>query len=195
MTDFPEIFVLRHGQTEWNKAGRYQGRQDSPLSDHGRAQARRQGQILARELAGRGDLSAYCSPQGRALATAKLALKDVNPQPRIDARLCEIAFGEWEGLTFADIATGWPERVLVFENEPFQWNFQAPGGESFDQISERALDFLGSLSGPAVITTHGITSRILRGLWLGRGMDVMAALPGGQGCVYHLKDGDHQLLG
>jgi glucosyl-3-phosphoglycerate phosphatase len=194
MTDYPEILVLRHGQTEWNSAGRYQGRLDSPLSDLGRTQARQQGRILARELASRSDIGAYCSPQGRALATAKLVLKDVNLQPRIDERLREISFGQWEGLTFDDIATGWPERVLVLENEPFQWNFQAPGGESFDQICKRAVDFLGSLSGPVVITTHGITSRILRGLWLGGGIDVMAALPGGQGCVYHLKDGEHQVL-
>jgi len=61
-------------------------------------------------------------------------------------------------------------------------------------VSGRAKSFLDSLTGPTVIVTHGITSYVLRGLWLGLGPDEMMALQGGQGCVYHLADGDQKRL-
>ena len=74
MPDYPEIFVLRHGQTEWNTVGRHQGRLDSPLTEIGREQALAQSRILANALAGRGDVQAHCSPQGRAFDTAGIIL-------------------------------------------------------------------------------------------------------------------------
>ena len=187
MPDYPEIFVLRHGQTEWNTVGRHQGRLDSPLTEIGREQALAQSRILANALAGRGDVQAHCSPQGRAFDTAGIILARLGQVAKADDRLCEIAFGDWEGLTIDEIADGWPEIEPMLDAEPFGWHFCAPGGETFDDICRRAQDFLRHLTSPSIIITHGITSRILRGLWLGVGQDEMAALEGGQGCVYHLK--------
>lgn len=194
MTKYPEIFVLRHGQTEWNLAGRHQGRMNSDLTDLGREQAARQGEILQTSLNGRGDISAMTSPQGRAFDTAGLALSQVGLIPVVDDNLCEISFGQWEGLTFDEIAEKWPERTMNADKDVFSWHFQAPGGESFDAVCARATAVLEGLTGPAVIVTHGITSRVLRGLWLGGDWDEMASLPGGQGCVYHLVDGGHRRL-
>jgi len=194
MTDYPEVFVLRHGQTEWNLAGRHQGRMNSDLTDLGREQARRQGEILQAVVKGRDDLVAMSSPQGRAFDTAALALAPVGLTPIVDDRLCEISFGEWEGLTFDDIATKWPERTMNADKDVFSWHFQAPGGENFDAVRARANAVLESLTRPAIIVTHGITSRVLRGVWLGGDWDEMAALPGGQGCVYHLINGQHHRL-
>jgi len=188
MPDFPEIFVLRHGQTDWNSIGRYQGRLNSALTDTGRAQALEQSQILQRLLAGRSDVAAFCSPQGRAVDTAHFALRSTGLTAQTDDRLCEVAFGKWQGLTFDEIADGWPEQCKYADQDLFNWNFTAPGGEQYDDVSGRAKSFLDGLTGPAVIVTHGITSYVLRGLWLGLGPDEMAALQGGQGCVYHLKD-------
>jgi len=194
MADYPEIFVLRHGQTEWNRIGRHQGRKDSPLTELGRAQARDQGAVLARELAGRTDIDAFCSPQGRARDTAGLAVVPLGHVPGLDARLCEISFGQWEGLTFAEISQRWPARMAGAQNDMFGWHFQAPGGESFDDMFVRAKDFLDNLTGPTIIVTHGMTSRFLRGIWLGADPDEMAALPGGQGCVYHMCCGKQRRL-
>jgi len=188
MSKYPEIFVLRHGQTEWNSVGRHQGRLDSPLTDKGRGQAGVQGDLLTSVLLDRSDITAYCSPQGRAFDTAKIALKRVGMTATMDARLCEISFGKWEGLTFDEIADGWPEITKYADQDMFAWHFQSPGGETFDDVSARARGFLESLTGPSVIVTHGITSRILRGIWLGQGWDEMASIEGGQGCVYHLND-------
>lgn len=194
MTKYPELFVLRHGQTEWNLAGRHQGRMNSDLTALGREQAVKQGKILQVAIAGRDDVVAITSPQGRAFDTAVLALEPVGITPLVDDRLCEIAFGEWEGLTFDDIAAGWPEKIMNADTDVLTWHFRAPGGESFETVRSRAVSFLESLTGPTIIVTHGITSRVLRGLWLGGDWDEMAALPGGQGCVYHLADGQHNRL-
>ena len=105
----------------------------------------------------------------------------------MDARLMEVSFGQWEGLTRAEIDVRWPENRACAD--PFAWHFTAPGGERFDALCARAKAFLDDLTGPAVIVTHGITSRVLRGLWLGQDMDGMAAIEGGQGVVYHLSQG------
>jgi broad specificity phosphatase PhoE len=191
MPNYPEIFVLRHGQTEWNRVGRHQGRLDSPLTPMGRQQAGQQSQILADIVGARADVQAFSSPQGRAAETARLALEPIGRVATQDDRLCEVGFGQWQGLTFFEAAEGWPELCKYADQDMFGWNFVSPGGERFDEICARAESFLNSLNGPAVVVTHGITSRVLRGLWLGVGQDEMAALSGGQGCVYHLKDGVH----
>lgn len=194
MSVFPEIFVLRHGQTEWNANGRHQGRLDSPLTELGRAQALAQLRLLAAAIGNRKDFTAYCSPQGRATDTASIALGPLGMATVSDDRLCEISFGKWEGLTFDQIASAWPELVNYADQDPFGWQFQAPGGEVFEDICARALGFLDDLTGPSIIVTHGITSRMLRGIWLGQGIDEMAELPGGQGCVHHLSDAGQRTL-
>ena len=128
MPQFPEIFVLRHGQTEWNKAGRHQGRMDSPLTQHGRGQAQAQSKLLAALLGARSDIGAYCSPQGRASNTAEIVLAPLGMSASTDARLCEISFGQWEGLTFDEIAHDWPELTKNADKDAFGWHFNAPGG-------------------------------------------------------------------
>lgn len=191
---YPEIFVLRHGQTEWNLAGRHQGRLDSPLTVKGQGQALMQSGLLAEAIEGRSDVVAYCSPQGRAMKTAAIALEPLGMVATQDARLCEIAFGEWESLTYEEIATGWPEHTKYADKDIFDWHFRAPGGESFESLRARGEAFLESLTGPTIIITHGITSRVMRGVWMGHGWNGTAGLPGGQGCVYHLRDGQHVKL-
>lgn len=181
MTDFPDIYVLRHGETEWNVLNRFQGRRNSPLTARGKTQAVRQSEILAMM----NDLpeDAYVSPQSRALQTAELAL-GVRWQPKQDDRLQEISFGDWEGLT--------RQEVKPYITSPYEsglWNFQSPSGEDFDAISNRVRSFLTDLKGPAVIVTHGMTSMVMRGIWLGLDIHQLLKLPREQGCVYHLSNG------
>ncbi len=191
---YPEIFVLRHGQTEWNLAGRFQGRMDSELTAKGQAQAGGQAGLLARAVEGRSGLSAFASPQGRAVKTAAIALAPLGLAATQDARLCEISFGKWEGLSFEEITKGWPEQMKHAEQGEFDWQFNAPGGEIFDVMQARVEAFLSSLSAPSIIITHGITSRLLRGTWLGKTDSDLGELMGGQGCVYHLRDGQQVML-
>ena len=184
----PEIFVLRHGETEWNRVGRYQGRLDSPLTTKGRAQAQAQSDILAKLIDGRGDIACFSSPQGRAVDTAAIALNPLGMQAIQDERLCEINFGQWEALTYDEIVTSWPDHEKHADTDAFKWHFNAPGGEPFVALQARCVAFLASLTGPTVIVTHGITSEVLRGVWLGDSWCAPSGLPGGQGCVYHLRD-------
>lgn len=184
--DHPDIFILRHGETVWNRSGRFQGRQDSPLTEAGRRQALRQRDILTANGI-RPDLI-FCSPQGRARQTAGLVFGD-RGDIRLDARLQEIDFGLWEGLTRDEVRqqTGDPGADGL-------WQFDSPGGEDFAGISRRVAHFLNDLQGPAVIVTHGTTSQVMRGVCMGLGPAELLTLPKDQGCVYLMSAGRHIVL-
>ncbi|MEX0311357.1 MAG: histidine phosphatase family protein [Tateyamaria sp.] len=181
----PELLILRHGETEWNRAGRMQGAADSPLTDRGRAHAAAQGRLLsARDL--RGWLF-WTSPLGRCRATADIALGPHASDVCEDARLVEITLGSWTGKLRTEIAAEVPQ--LFDHDGGMDWYDHAPGGEGLEALYARTGTFLADLSGPSVIVTHGITSRMLRCHCLGLEPAAFADLPGGQGVVYHMKNG------
>ncbi|MCV2863842.1 histidine phosphatase family protein [Albidovulum sediminicola] len=188
----PELFVLRHGETLWNAEGRIQGALDSPLTERGIAQARRQAQILADLGLGPRTHRFYVSPQGRARQTAGIVLSPLGVNPEVDTRLREIAMGAYEGLTRDEIRQRFPGAFD--EQDPFLWYDTAPRGEGFAALQARVENFLAGLTGPSVIIAHGMLSRFLRGAVLGLELEGIAALPGGQGVVYHLQDGHHRRL-
>ena len=189
--DYPELYVLRHGQTEWNAAGRMQGHMDSPLTDLGREQAAMQGRIL-RALDLPADVTFHCSPQGRARQTAEIALAGLTEAPVFDHRLKEVSVGAFEGLTMTDLEAGWPE--VMTRDEALSWHYRAPGGEGYDSFSARIRDWLDEQTAPAVVVSHGMVSGVLRGLALGLDLAGIAKLPGGQGIVYHVKDRIHRRI-
>jgi probable phosphoglycerate mutase len=191
-SDYPELFVLRHGQTEWNAAGRMQGHLDSPLTPLGRDQARAQGRLLAAAGVTAAAFRLFCSPQHRARDTAGIAFAGLAAPVVTDIRLREISLGDWDGLTRAEIGARWPVRT---DDHPFLWYDNAPSGEGFAAVAVRVAAFLDDLAAPAVIVTHGMTSRFLRARVLGLDLQGAADLPGGQGVVYHLKDGTQRILG
>jgi len=143
MQQFPDMFILRHGQTEWNVAGRYQGQRDSPLTAQGVAQAKAQGEILQRVLAGR-VLPAFTSPLGRAARTAELALAPLGQHARIDSRLKELKFGTREGKTRAEV-------LEARKTSRFEHYFSDPEGESFQDIECRCRAFLDDLEGESIV--------------------------------------------
>ena len=165
-----------------------QGGLDSPLTALGVAQAHAMGAILRRE--GALGLPAFTSPQGRAARTADLALGE--GRARRDPRLREVGVGRFEGRLLSELTAEHP--YLFDEGAPMDWYFDAPGGEGFEGLHARASAFLGDLTGPAVVVCHGITARVLRGLVLGLDRDAMAGLPGGQGVVWRLSGGRHEVL-
>ncbi|MEM6888861.1 MAG: histidine phosphatase family protein [Pseudomonadota bacterium] len=176
---YPPLLILRHGETEWNAKGRLQGHFDAPLTQLGIAQARGQHGILAKR-----DLSrfrAISSPQGRAITTARIALEGLVPKIKTDNRLSEIGLGHWAGRL--------RHEVSASASEPFGFYERAPGGEGFAGLTKRCQAFLDTLESPAVLVTHGITSRMLRLLVLGQHVASLADLPGGQGVVYLIEDG------
>lgn len=182
----PDILIIRHGETVWNRSGRFQGRRDSELTEAGRRQALCQRKILTDH--GIVPDAVFCSPQGRARQTARLIFGD-RGDLRLDARLQEIDFGQWEGLTRDEVAaqTGDPSASGL-------WQFASPGGEDFATISRRVSGFLDDLRGPAIVVTHGTTSQVLRGLCLGLDQAALLRLPKDHGCVYSLSAGRHAIL-
>lgn len=187
---YPELYILRHGETEWNAEGRLQGALNSPLTALGLEQAEAQRRILAkRDLNG---FCALCSPLGRTIETAGLAVAPLVNRIETDARLREIEVGDWSGRQRDSL--GVPYDATMPSGEALALYEAAPNGEGLARLEIRCQDFLDDLSGPAVIVTHGITGRMLRSLWLGLGSGGMNDLPGGQGIVFHLKDGTHEVL-
>jgi probable phosphoglycerate mutase len=187
VVNYPELYVLRHGETEWNRIGRMQGALDSPLTDLGRAQAARQGEILASAGVTAASHAFRVSPLGRAQATAEIALAAMGAVAEVDSRLAEISLGPCNGLTRDEIDRRFPDRHS--DLHPFFWYDTVPGGEGFAGLEARIDAFLAGVTRPTVIVTHGMVSLFLRGRVLALGHDGMAELPGGQGVIYHLKDG------
>lgn len=182
------LYVLRHGETEWNRAGRMQGSLDSPLTERGRAQAAAMGRVLRRE--GARALPAFVSPQGRAVRTAELALGPGRATP--DERLREIGVGGFEGRLLPELVAEHP--FLFSEEGPIEWHYEVPDGEGHDALRARVSAFLAELRTPAVVVCHGITGRMLRGLALGLDRAGAWDLPGGQGVVWRIEDGRHEVL-
>ncbi len=189
MSEYPDLLILRHGETIWNREGRMQGEQDSPLTDAGRAQARHQGALMA--AFGCAGFTWFSSPQGRAWQTAELANTQGAPVTA-DARLVEITMGDWSGLPFDTIRSQAPH--LFEPDEGLGWYDHAPGGEGLAAVALRTRSFLDALSGPAVVVTHGITSRILRCHLLGQPWESFDTLEGGQGVIYHVSKRQQQTL-
>ncbi len=188
---FQPIYVLRHGETEWNAEGRFQGGLNSPLTEIGRAQAARQARILEHL-----DLSEFdirVSPQGRAFETAAIALARQVMFLRTDDRLREIEVGDWSGKLRSEMhASG-----LTLEDTPdgpLALYEHAPGGEGFAALRTRCTEFLNSLTRPTICVTHGITSRMMRTVATGRASSELGDLPGGQGVVYAVENGIHRNL-
>jgi broad specificity phosphatase PhoE len=160
----PTIYYIRHGETDWNVAGRLQGRHDVPLNARGRAQARRCGDIL-REIFTRSgrdpaDFDYVSSPLGRARETMELVRPPLGLPPDgygLEARLAEISFGDWEGFTIAQLHTSDPQRIAAREHD--KWHFVPPGGESYEAVSARMREWYQNLTRDTVAVAHGGTAR------------------------------------
>jgi len=189
-----ELFVLRHGETTWNREGRMQGHLNAPLTELGVEQAVTQRNIMAEQ-----DLSGFCvlsSPSGRAVETAAIALGPLVTEITTDTDLREVGVGEWTGRLRAELID--PTEWQVTADGVLELYDMAPGGEGLAGLEARCARFLARLEGPHVLVTHGITSRMIRALALGHGPNVTLAMlsemPGGQGVVYHVKDGRQKRL-
>lgn len=186
MPDFPPFLILRHGETAWNASGRLQGHHNSDLTARGIAQACAQHALLAGcDLTG---YRAISSPQGRALRTAEIALQGLGPKIETDPALAEIGLGSWAGEDRAALMarTGAPDGFALYE--------LAPGGEGFDALHARCTAFLATLESPAVLVTHGITSRMLQLVLTGRPAREVRDIGGGQGMVWRVAEGHQQPL-
>ncbi|HEY1753313.1 MAG TPA: histidine phosphatase family protein [Caulobacteraceae bacterium] len=184
------IYLVRHGQTEFNRAQRFQGACDSPLTELGRAQARAFGRRLA-ALVGPGT-PIVASPLGRACATAEIVREaaGLRGPVSLDPRLAEISMGSWDGLTAPEIEALSPGFSL--RAPPLDWYMRSPDGETYAAFAGRLGDWLAEQAGrpgPLVAVTHGVVSRVLRGLHLGVDKDEGLRQSTPQDCFFRLADG------
>ncbi|MDO5894700.1 histidine phosphatase family protein [Agrobacterium sp. Azo12] len=171
------IYVIRHGQTDWNAERRLQGQKDIPLNDFGRSQAVANGKALGDLL---GDTVSQfdfvASPLGRTRETMQL-IRSAMQLPaldyRTDDRLVEISFGDWEGRTLPELKLQVPDRVKARNRA--KWDFIPPGkhAESYEILSWRIGAWLSSVDKPTVCVCHG---GVIRSIFrLVTGMDTAVA--------------------
>ena len=163
------IYLIRHGETTWNEAGRYQGHRDVELSPRGLKQA-----ILLRERLQRENIKAvYASDLRRARETANIIAQAHGLMVKELPSLRELNFGLWEGLTYQEIASQYPEEWKKWLADP--GNIRVPGGESYLELQERVYGTLQKIVAQhpgenLAIVAHGGPLRVIICQVLGLGL-------------------------
>lgn len=150
-----EIWLVRHGQTDWNVEGRYQGQVDIPLNEAGLQQA----QELAKQLESVQFDAIFSSNLKRASQTAGCVASLKNMDVQYDFRLREISQGTWEGMLFTDVVRYYEKEVEKRRTEPL--TTRPPGGETVVEVAKRARDSVESIacrypSGRILLVAHGV---------------------------------------
>jgi alpha-ribazole phosphatase len=148
-----KIFLIRHGETDWNVQQRYQGQADIRLNAKGREHAR----IVAGYLTDKNIEAVYSSDLARTRETAEIISRVINLEVGLDSRLREMDFGRWEGKTFNEIYLQDREEFNNWFNHPV--DYIIPGGESFGSLVDRAgeaiKEIYGRHEGNIAVVTHG----------------------------------------
>ncbi len=193
--DWPDFYFARHGETDWNRERRYQGSMDIPLNRTGQLQADANGVLLRQLFEEEGvdptSLKWFASPLSRASETMDRmrAAFDVELPPVIhDPRLIEISFGDFEGMLHAEVAQKY-SALSPGERDESYWAFRPNGGENYDDVSARLVDFAPDLTHQAVVVAHGGVLRVLRHLVEGAPRGDVLNWPPPQGVIAHFAKG------
>ena len=154
--EFPQIYLARHGETEWSLSGQHTGRTDIPLTEHGERNARN----LGERLRGMRFAEVWTSPLQRAKRTCELA--GFGAQAQTDADLMEWDYGDYEGQRSADIRKTRPDWYLFRDG--------CPNGETPAAIglrADRVVSRLRAIGGDVIVFSHGHFLRVLGARWLG----------------------------
>jgi broad specificity phosphatase PhoE len=188
-----EIYLLRHGETEWNLEGRLQGHLDSPLTERGRLQAKQLGETVAERLRGRDGVTLQTSPLLRARETAAILSAVAGfAEPALEARLREITMGSWDGLTPDEIAATWPGAFDGASRDDRY--FHSPDGERLEAAAARAATWVREQSGCVVAVSHGIIGKLIRGAYLGLSPVPALGLRAPHGVVWRLARGESEAI-
>jgi probable phosphoglycerate mutase len=181
MTKPPTVYLARHGETEWSISGRHTGRKDIGLTPKGEIDAKKIGQ----RFAGIAFSTVLCSPLQRARRTAEFA----GFTPEYDPQIMEWNYGNYEGLTTAEIRADRPDWDLFRDG--------CPGGESVQDISDRVdgvISKLQTFTGNVLLFAHGHVLRVLASRWirqpasLGKSLYLGTAAVGILGFDHHVME-------
>jgi alpha-ribazole phosphatase len=190
--DMTTLYLIRHGRTDWNDAGRYQGQADPPLNAQGRAQAR----ALAQALRSVPFDAIYSSDLARAHETAQALAEVTGLSVQLDPRLREIHQGEWEGLLASEIQARYPALWEQWHRAPL--TVRLPGGETLQELEARFTAALDDISaahpeGTVAVFLHKIAIALLRcrirGLSLNRFWEVIPDNAAWDVVTWPLSDG------
>ncbi|MCD9624129.1 histidine phosphatase family protein [Rhabdothermincola salaria] len=149
----PDVYLVRHGATEWSRDGRHTGRTDIPLLPEGEEQARATGALLA----GRTFSTVLTSPLQRARRTAELA---GHAAAEVDDDLVEWDYGDYEGVTSREIQRTVPDWTV--------WSGPIPGGETLAEVAtrcDRVIERLRAVDGDSLVVAHGHLLRVFTARW------------------------------
>lgn len=164
------IYVVRHGETDWNREGIYQGQTDTSLNENGRETAKKLGIILSKIKFA----SIYSSDLLRARETAEIINSFLNVPVYYTKQLRELDFGKWTGLSMWDMSERDTELFKRWQEDP--WNISPPGGETFRELTERVMKVLKSIfimenilvvshAGPIKAMIFGLLSATGKAYW------------------------------
>ncbi|UCD57092.1 MAG: histidine phosphatase family protein [Candidatus Hydrogenedentota bacterium] len=150
------VYLIRHGQTDWNKDKIFRGRADVPLNEHGRKEAG----ALSAHLEHVRPSACYSSPLGRALETAEIVARPHSLHVRVDDGIIDIDYGEWQGLPDSEVGHRFAEMYQRWHETPQRVRF--PGGESLAMVRRRALASLDRIrSAHPDVTVFVVAHRVV----------------------------------
>jgi len=181
------IYLVRHGQTQFNAERRQQGRLDSDLTPLGLSQAAAVGRLLQGLTGKPAGWRLVASPLGRAQATAEIIGQALGLAVETDPRVTEVSFGQWDGRLRDELAAEHPETFARKD-----WQFSAPGGERYEEVHARVSDWLTDLppepDRKVIVVSHGGAGRVLRGAFLGLSREATWAQEVPQDAVFRLAN-------
>ncbi|MBW2077399.1 MAG: histidine phosphatase family protein [Deltaproteobacteria bacterium] len=176
------VYLVRHGQTEWNRELRFRGRADIALNENGHKQAR----AIAHALKDNGITAIYTSPLMRSIETARPTAAVSNTEITTVQGLIDINYGEWEGLAYDEVRQRYAELYRQWEERPDLVTF--PKGESLDEVRSRAFsaftEIVGENRGKSIlIIPHRVINKVLLCALLGLSTSKFWSIRQDTGCI------------
>lgn len=154
-----EMFLVRHGETEWNADEIFRGRADITLNEKGVVQAKLLGEYLTKSRLE----AVYSSPLQRAVRTAERIAIPHSLNVRIEPALIDIDYGEWQGIPLTEVKKIYKNLYIKWETSPEK--VKIPGGESLDDVRDRAIAAVNKIvkkhKGPIVLVSHRVVNKVL----------------------------------
>jgi broad specificity phosphatase PhoE len=155
-----QIYLVRHGQTQWNREEIFRGTTDIPLNEMGRTEAH----LAAEALRGKPLKAAYSSPLSRAMETAEAIARLHKLQVKILDGLKDLCFGEWQGVSHEAVRKQYPELYRRWLEAPHTVTF--PGGENLRVLQSRAVEAVRAVvhdhpQGAILMTSHRVVNKVL----------------------------------